>query len=166
MFALNQRHHQIDLGIVKVETVRPSLYEKLENQSIRIWESNELVDGFNWADMCFASSGTVTLATGLFQLPTVVAYKLSLVNEFLLRLLIPYKGPASLTNIIHGKMIFPEVLQYEADRYNIAKFAKRWLESDKAYDSVVSELEKTKDLLSGDDFSTAEYMAEVINESI
>ena len=107
----------------------------------------------------------MTLATGLFQLPTVVAYKLSLVNEFLLKLLIPYKGPASLTNIIHDKMLFPEILQYEADRYNLAKFAKKWLGNEELYNSVVCELAKTQNLLSGDDFSTAGYMAEVINET-
>ena len=155
----------IELGIVKVETVKSIFYDQLENKSIQVWESNQLIEAFDWADLCFASSGTVTLATGLFQLPTVVAYKLSLVNEFLLKLLIPYKGPASLTNIIHDKMLFPEILQYEADRYNLAKFAKKWLGNEELYNSVVCELAKTQNLLSGDDFSTAEYMAEVINET-
>jgi len=159
---LKEEGFNIDIGTVKVETVRDENYKTLEGENIKTWDSHPLVDAFNWADLCFAASGTVTLATGLFELPTVVAYKLTLLNEFILKLLIPYKGPASLTNILHGKMIFPEVLQYEADRYNLAKFARLWLKNEESYNKTVQELKKTKEMLSGDDFSVSEYMASVI----
>jgi lipid-A-disaccharide synthase len=159
---LKEEGFNIKTGLVKVETVKPELYD---NSSVdNLWESTELIEGFDWADICFASSGTVTLATGLFELPTVVAYKLSLVNEFLLKIFIPYKGPASLTNIILGKMIFPEILQFEADRYNLAKFARQWLTDEKKYNKTIEDLSKTSELISGDDFSTAEYMAQVIKK--
>lgn len=152
----------LDLGIVKVETVKDKNYKILDGLEIKTWDSNQLVEAFNWADLCFASSGTVTLATGLFELPTVVAYKLSLINEFILKLLIPYDGPASLTNILHGKMIFPEALQYEADRYNLTKFARLWLKDERLYNETITALKGTKEMLSGDDFSVSEYMANVI----
>lgn len=163
---LKESGFNLKIGIVEVETVKKELYQTNDiAKYIDItWESDKLIEAFNWADLCFASSGTVTLATGLFELPTIVAYKLSLVNEFLLSMLIPYKGPASLTNIILNKMVFPEVLQYQADRYNIAKHAKKWLTDELAYNNVVKELKLTSDLISGDDFSTAEYMAKVINQ--
>ena len=161
---LKEEGFDIESGVVKVETVKPEHYESIEIKNLKIWESSELVDAFNWADICFAASGTVTLATGLFSLPTVVAYKTSFTNEFILRLLISYSGPASLTNIILGKMIFPEALMYEADRYNLAKHARAWLTSEKYYNWTVSELNKTEMLLQGEDFSTAKYMAEVIQK--
>jgi lipid-A-disaccharide synthase len=159
---LTEEGFNIKTGLVKVETVKEELYQ--EEGIDELWESSELVDGFDWADICFASSGTVTLATGLFELPTVVAYKLSFINEFLLQMLIPYKGPASLTNIILNKMVFPEILQFEADRYNLAKYARLWLTDEKKYNETIQELSKTNSLISGDDFSTAEYMAQVINQ--
>jgi lipid-A-disaccharide synthase len=159
---LKEEGFDIETGIVKVETVKPHHYENQDYKIDNTWESNELVEAFNWADICFATSGTVTLATGMFEIPTVVAYKLSFVNEFILKLLIPYKGPASLTNIIHNEMIFPEFLHYEADRYNLAKTARKWLENENEYNEIINKLKKTSSMLSGDDFSVPEYMANVI----
>jgi lipid-A-disaccharide synthase len=159
---LQDEGFNIETGIVKVETVKPHHYEDKNYKIDNVWESNQLVEAFNWADICFATSGTVTLATGLFEIPTVVAYKLSMVNEFILKLLIPYDGPASLTNIIHDEMIFPEFLHYEADRYNLAKSARKWLTNANIYDETINKLKKTSSKLSGDDFSVPEYMAHVI----
>ncbi len=159
---LKEEGFDIETGIVKVETVKPHHYESSEYKIDNIWESNQLVEAFNWADMCFATSGTVTLATGLFEIPTVVAYKLSLVNEFILKLLIPYDGAASLTNIIHDEMIFPEFLHYEADRYNLSKVARFWIKNEDEYNKIVNKLKNTSSMLSGDDFSVPEYMASVI----
>jgi lipid-A-disaccharide synthase len=159
---LKEEGFDIETGIVKVETVKPHHYENSEFKIDNIWESHQLVEAFNWADLCFATSGTVTLATGMFEIPTVVAYKLSFVNEFILKQLIPYDGPASLTNIIHDEMIFPEYLHYEADRYNLVKSAKNWLKNENEYNKVINKLKKTSSLLSGDDFSVPEYMARVI----
>ena len=159
---LEDEGFDIETGIVKVETVKPHHYENQDYKIDNVWESNDLVEAFNWADICFATSGTVTLATGMFEIPTVVAYKLSFVNEFILKLLIPYKGPASLTNIIHNEMIFPEFLHYEADRYNLAKTARKWLQNENEYNEIINKLKKTSSMLSGDDFSVPEYMAHVI----
>lgn len=153
---------ELEVGLVKVETIDQALYKEDELYVEYTWSASQLVKAFEWADICFAASGTVTLATGLFELPTVVAYKLSMVNEFILKMLIPYDGPASLTNIIHNEMIYPELLQYEADRYNLAKYARRWLTDEKYYNETISKLKNTKNLLSGDNFSVPEYMACVI----
>lgn len=153
---------EVEVGLVKVETIDQALYKEDELFVDYTWTADHLVEAFNWADICFAASGTVTLATGLFELPTVVAYKLSMANEFILKMLIPYDGPASLTNIIHEKEVFPELLQYEADRYNLAKHARSWLTNEKYYNETITTLKNTKNLLSGDDFSVPEYMGNVI----
>lgn len=159
---LKEEGFDLNLGLVKVETIDQELYQEDKYKVEKSWNANELAQAFDWADICFAASGTVTLATGLFELPTVVAYKLSLVNEFILKLLIPYDGPASLTNIIHDEMLFPELLQYEADRYNLAKHARNWLTDELYYNQTIEKLGKTKGLLSGENFSVPDYMAGVI----
>ena len=159
---LREEGFELEVGVVKVETLEASFYHEDKYAVDKSWKADQLVMALNWADLCFAASGTVTLATGLFELPTVVAYKLSLVNEFLLKLFIPYKGPASLTNIIHDEYIFPELIQFEADRYNLTKFARKWLTNEDYYNETIQKLKSTKELLSGDDFSVPEYMANVI----
>jgi lipid-A-disaccharide synthase len=156
---------ELELSLVKVESVNDSLYKELESSIDSIYESSQLEDALENADICFAASGTVTLATGLFELPTVVAYKVSLVNEFLMGLLIPYDGPVSLTNIVHEELVFPEFIQHEANRYNLSKWAVKWLTNQECYDELIGRLSKTSKLLSGDDFSVPEYMGEVIKSS-
>lgn len=161
------RENGIDLevSLVKVESVKDENYEKFYSKIDKVYESDKLEDALEYADICFAASGTVTLATGLFELPTVVTYKVSLINEFLINLLVPYDGYLSLTNIIHGKEVFPEFIQYRADRYNLSKTAVKWLTDENEYNELVETLKETKNLLSGDDFSVPQYMSEVIKSS-
>ena len=154
---------ECEFAIVKTKSVREENYINICKRT-KVFDANDLIDACDWADTCIATSGTVTLATGLFNLPTVVSYKLSVVNEIILRSIINYTGAVSLTNIVHNKMLFPEFLHYEADRYNISKEILNFLKSEDLYNSTVSSLSNTKKLLSGDDFNTASFMAEVIND--
>ncbi|MCT4643118.1 MAG: lipid-A-disaccharide synthase [Bacteriovoracaceae bacterium] len=152
----------IEVGIVKVSSVSDAM--KSLPKDIKVWDSDDLIKACDWADVCMAASGTVTLATGIFSLPTVVAYKLSMVNEFIFRSIITYDGPVSLTNIIHGDYVYDEHLHYRADRYNISKTIIRLLTDREHYNSKISTLSQTKDLLDQGQFDIASYMAEVINE--
>lgn len=162
---IRERGIELEVSVVKVESVRDEHYIKYFDCIEKVYESNQLEDALEYADIAYAASGTVTLATGLFELPTVVAYKVSLVNEFLINLLVKYDGPLSLTNIIHEQMVFPEFLQYRANRYNLSKIAIEWLENEQSYDQLIDKLKSTKNLLSGDDFSVPNYMSEVIKSS-
>lgn len=162
--SLLKEKREFELGIVEVESVPDELYDSGLSFS-RTWKADQLTEAFKWADMCVAASGTVTLATGLFGLPTVVCYKLSLVTEFLVGLILKYDGPVSLTNIAHQKRLFPELIQHEADRYNIVKHLERWLTDSDEYDRLATRLFETKELLSGEDFSVPEYMSAVIQSA-
>ncbi len=160
---LLQENLKLEIGIVKTESVRDEHYNT-QLEFSHEWNSHELAEALEWCDVSIAASGTVTLATGLFQVPTVVCYKVSLFTEFVLKMLVPYDGPASLTNIIHGgEYIYPELIQYRADRYNIAKHIKDWVNNPSKYDNMVSKLSETRAQLTGDDFSVPEYMGQVIN---
>ncbi|MCC8193963.1 MAG: lipid-A-disaccharide synthase [Deltaproteobacteria bacterium] len=77
-------------------------------------------------EMLIAASGTVTLEAALTRTPTLVTYKVSPVTYVLGRTFI--KVPfISLSNLILGKALFPELLQREADGENIAARALEWL---------------------------------------
>lgn len=161
---IKQDNFEIELGIVKSESVKEEHYKTcLEYKNE--WNSHSLPEALQWADICIAASGTVTLATGLFGVPTIVLYQVSLFTEFILGLLVPYKGPASLTNIVHEKMVFPELIQYKADRYGILKYFRAWMNSPEKYDEVAQTLIKTPALLTGDDFSVPEYMGQVLKQN-
>ncbi|SBW11116.1 Lipid-A-disaccharide synthase [uncultured delta proteobacterium] len=77
-------------------------------------------------EMLIAASGTVTLEAALTRTPTLVTYKVTPISSILIRMVIkiPY---VSLSNLILGKALFPELLQKDADGENIAAKALEWL---------------------------------------
>lgn len=78
------------------------------------------------SDAAIAASGTVTLGTGMMKVPTVVAYQSSLVNEFVVRQLIGYRKPVSLTNIVLENEVFPEFLQQAVQPTLLARSVLSW----------------------------------------
>jgi lipid-A-disaccharide synthase len=94
----------------------------------------------------------------------VVCYKISLLNEFIARHIVKYTGIVSLANIVHGKMVFPELLQQDANVVRITSCLEHWLNDQKAYQKSRDELKQTINLLQGEDFSIPDYMGKVIEE--
>src|SRR5215831_7767828 len=74
---------------------------------------------FRQARAALAASGTVTLELALAGVPTVVAYKVTLVEELIARALVRVKM-VGLANIIFDEMVMPELLQRHATAKNLA----------------------------------------------
>lgn len=159
-----KRDFNVEVHLVKVNHIDQEIYRLYENE-IDVWyESEDLTKAMRAAHFALAASGTVTLSTGLFELPTVVCYKASLLNEFIYFNLIRYKGDISLTNIIHNRKVFPEFIQGDVDPVRFARSIKSWTDNEKLYNEVKLTLKETKHLLSGENFSVPQFMAQVIHE--
>ena len=74
---------------------------------------------FRSARAALAASGTVTLELALAQTPTVVAYKVSKIEEWIARRLVVTEH-AALPNIVLGERLLPELLQDEARPQRLA----------------------------------------------
>jgi lipid-A-disaccharide synthase len=74
---------------------------------------------FRQARAALAASGTVTLELALAQVPTVIAYKVTLLEELIARALVKVKM-VGLANIILEEMVMPELLQRQATAKNLA----------------------------------------------
>ena len=159
-----KKEFSIETHLVRVSHLPSALYDFYAQEIDHEYPSEELTLAMKNSHLALAASGTVTLSTGLFELPTVVAYRASLLNEFIFRNFIRYEGAVSLTNIIHGKMLFPELIQDEASPARLERSLRAWIEDEKAYNSVKDDLRKTKVLLSGEEFSVPAYLQEVIDE--
>jgi lipid-A-disaccharide synthase len=159
-----KRHFEVEVHLTKVSHI-PEAYYEVARDEVDVWyESSELTQAMKTCHFSLAASGTVTLSTGLFELPTVVCYRSSLLNEFIFNNFISYQGPISLTNIIQGKRVFPEFTQGEISATRIAKIVRSWIQDEMVYNQIKSDLKKTKHLLSGENFSIPDYMAQVIHE--
>jgi len=155
----------LKISMVRSPNVNEKIYEPWLDQIDKLYESDELPDALVEADFAMAASGTVTLACAIFQVPTVVAYKSSLLNVYIYYTFINYDGPISLANIVHQRLIFPELTHNLATGYNLAQGLLEWLTSRESYETIKSELEKTLNLIDKSGSDIPGQMGEVIRES-
>jgi lipid-A-disaccharide synthase len=115
------------LGAVEVvlPTV-PYLWERVRRDTAAwpimprvVVEPEEKWAAFRQARAALAASGTVTLELALANVPTVVAYKVTLFEELIVRAMVRAKM-VGLANIILDEMIMPELLQRQATAKNLA----------------------------------------------
>tara|TARA_R110002072_G_scaffold534_6_gene3829 strand:+ start:9151 stop:10278 length:1128 start_codon:yes stop_codon:yes gene_type:complete len=156
----------IEVRVVKSPSVNPSLYDTYANEVFKFYDHDKIESALDWADMSFAASGTVTLMCSLFQVPTIICYRSSLLNEYIYFSFISYDGPIGLANIVHEDYVLPELIQEQASTYNIVEKAKHWILNKNAYVNTVEKLSRTKELVQGDNKSVPEYMAKVILEEL
>lgn len=155
----------LNISMVRSPNVNEKIYEPWLDRIHKIYESEELPNALEEADFAFAASGTVTLACAIFQVPTVVAYKSSLLNVFIYYTFISYDGPISLANIVHQKRVFPELTHNLATGYNLATSLQEWLTSRESYETIKGELKKTIHLIDKSGSDIPGQMGEVIKES-
>jgi lipid-A-disaccharide synthase len=153
----------LKLSLVKTTSVRNEIYDYYSNEFDQVYNSEDLTQALKEAHICLAASGTVTLATALFEVPTVVSYKGNLITEFIYYNFINYRGPISLTNIVHDKILFPEIVQHSVTPTNLRRQLLPWLTNKTSYEKIKEELHLTKCKISGDQFDLPKYMLDVIH---
>jgi len=125
----------------------------------QVYGAGDLMAALKNAHVCLAASGTVTLACALMQVPTVICYKLSKLNELIYRCLVSYRGPIGLANIIRQELTFPEFLQEDACPAKIIPILRKWLNSPAEYQQIAERLHTTLSCLTGANEDAAAVMA-------
>lgn len=108
--------------------------------------SNRTYEGLMSCDLALVASGSATLEAAILEKPFVIIYKVSFASWFFLRPIIkvPYIG---LVNIIAGKKIVEEFVQYKACPKRIATYIMETLNNPKVITSIRKELSQIKSLL-------------------
>lgn len=152
----------LEVGMVKSRSLNPRYYDGFNEICDKVWSDEELEFALEWADFSYAASGTVTLACALKEVPTLVTYKTSLLNEFIFYAFVNYDGPISLANIVHEEHLFPELLQDEVSGHNLAQRLLQWIDRPDTLKELKIQLSKTRQLLTGGVTPSHQLMAEVI----
>ncbi len=131
------------LVVAKPHQVELDIYNRIIknfNLDLKIIEG-KTYDCLNSADFCLVCSGTATLETAIMQKPFVVIYKMGLLNYLFYRpqVKVPYIG---MVNIVAGKKIIPEFIQFQARPQKIAQATLKILNNPQ-------ELERMKNDLAG-----------------
>lgn len=103
-------------------------------------------DCMECADFCLVCSGTATLETAIMGKPFVIIYRMNLLNYLLYRpqVKLPYIG---MVNIVAGKKIIPEFVQFRARPKKIAPEVLRILGDQKELQKITSNLNSVKSSL-------------------
>ncbi len=118
------------------------------------------------ADIIMLASGTATLEAMLYKKPMIVAYKLSWLTYTIVKFLakIPY---ASLPNILAGKKIVPEYLQYDCTAEHLSSELNDMLNSKEKISEMKNEFGVlSKKLRKGADQQAAKAVIELIEGDI
>ena len=119
---LSEEYQRLQFIVMKAPHLEMTLFEPhLRNCHFPIRIINgQTYDAINVSQVCVVASGTATLELAIFEKPMVVIYKTSVLTWFLAKMLIkiPY---IAMVNIISGKMIVPEYVQFDATPENIVK---------------------------------------------
>jgi len=139
-------HPEFEIHLVQSSSVSKTCFELYLPYIKQVYANDSLAIALNQATICLAASGTVTLNCGLHLVPTIVCYRVSLFNEWIIKSFIKYKGFVSLVNLFLQKKVFPEYLQEECLPEIIAKKLSNWLDSDEELMNIRLELRKLQNL--------------------
>jgi len=122
---LNGEFPQIQFLVIRASTIaRPFLEKYLRGIKFacQIVDEN-IYDGINACDLCMVASGTATLETAMLQKPMVVVYKTSFLTWVLAKFFVKI-ADIGLVNIVAGRRIVPECVQFQAAGRQIARELK------------------------------------------
>jgi lipid-A-disaccharide synthase len=154
--------HTIEVSIVKSPSVKKEVYDSVGIDTAKEYQNTEVTEAIKDADLCLAASGTVTLTCGLFELPTIVCYKTSLLNQWIFESFVKYDGAISLNNIIHQDFLFPEFVQDDLEPYALIQKLNHWIEDSDEYLNLIGKLENTKKIVQGECADLATHFADEI----
>lgn len=131
--------------IAKSPQVEWRIYDRILqgiNLDLKIVDG-QTYDCINAADFCLVASGTATLETAILERPFVIAYKLGILNYLLYRpqIRLPYIG---MVNIVAGRKIIPEFIQFKATPKNISEEVLKILQEPLRLQDMKNDLAQVK----------------------
>ncbi len=141
--------------LVKLKNVDPKFYQLFEEKFDHVVYSEKLSDVLERSSFAITASGTITLECALAHIPTIVCYKVSLLNEYIFRNFVEYKGFASIANIVLNREIFPERLQEECTPYLINESFKKVARN---YEQIKTDLKEVSKQFNSDKVDAAEVI--------
>ena len=134
--------------VAKYKNLPAALYEEvLKGSTLDI----RIVDGdayniLSVSDFAVVASGTATLETAIIGTPFVITYKVGIINYIAYKIAAKIKV-LGLVNVIAGRVIVPEFLQYDATPEKIARESLEILRDGSKRAAMISALARVKSSL-------------------
>ncbi len=127
--------------LVKSPNVNEMYYQPYNELFHSIYDAKFLNQAIEESSLGLCSSGTVTLECALARIPSVVCYKVSVINEMIARKFLNYQGYVSLPNIILNEEVYPEMLQERCTDYLVLEKMKMIISKEKSIREKLSGIE-------------------------
>ena len=108
--------------------------------------SSEVYDVIGCTDIAMVASGTATLETALMETPMIIIYRVSVPSYYIGKMVIDVDH-IGLVNIIAGKTVVPELIQFEATPEKIAAAVMDILATKERIESIKAELKEIRNML-------------------
>ena len=134
--------------VTKYKNLPGALYEEaLKGSPVNI----KIIDAdayniLSVSDFAIVASGTATLETAIIGTPFVLMYKVGIVNYIAYKIVAKIKV-LGLVNVIAGRIIVPEFLQYNATAEKIARESLEIMRDGSKRSAMISELGRVKSSL-------------------
>jgi lipid-A-disaccharide synthase len=157
-----QKQREIIPVIAQASHLDKNLYDKyIQNSKNFILIKSDIYQLMQASHVALVASGTATLELGYLQTPSIVLYAVSPLTYWIGRSLVKIKNIA-LANIVMGKTVFPEFIQWKANTKNILNALNKLFTDEAYYQDVKSELNVIKKIL-GEPGATDRAATHVIN---
>lgn len=148
--------------IAGVNTVDTSLYKKIiRNRPLKL-VFNRTYELLSVSEAAIIKSGTSTLEAALFNVPQVVCYKGDFVSMAIAGMLVKVKY-ISLVNLITGREVVKELIQYRLNRKKLAKALGEIIIGGKERERMLSDYRELKTIL-GPPGASCRTAREIVSE--
>ncbi len=165
---LHKKHPALQVVIPAVSHLRGYIEDHSRDWPVpvTIVESDaDKYDALAASCAALACSGTVAVELALAKLPAVIAYKISAMTYFLYRRLIKVKY-ANLVNLMHDKMVVPELLQNDCTPEKLSATIDELLSNESVRQKQLENLADVAKWLSQGQFVPSERAAETVLKTI
>ena len=145
---LYEKYGEIQFIVVRPPNISGEIYEEclkglkapyhmVENAG------SELYECLSVSDIAIVASGTATLECAIMNVPMVITYKVSLFNAIVMRLFMRV-STIGLVNILSGRKIVPELVQFDFTAGRVFREASKILFDPQESSRIKQELSKVK----------------------
>ncbi len=119
------------------------------------------------SDFAAVASGTATLETALLQTPLLIYYKISAFTYVIAKYILRIKA-VGLPNIVSGKEIVPELIQYFTSAQDLANTIDHYLTNNREYDQIKQNLRELRANMGehGAYQKTAEFLNQCLSQTL
>ena len=137
LFKLAVANEHCKSAILAILEKYPKVYVELEYDGYQLMKKAEFI---------ITASGTATVEIACMSTPMVILYKISFWTWLLAKLLVKIEH-IGMVNILAGKRIVPEYIQYDIVSKKIAEYIDNKIKNKREYSDIVEELKKVRQKL-------------------